>query len=189
MQGWIQLEGWVWGPLPNPPPLGHEKGHNIWSQKKVTENRGFGAAPSPYMYRGGGGVATAHMTSIGPCGCNIVNVIRCHSMSQCHSLSSLTVTKLSCSLQLPSLSLLLPVPLSLPLSLDELVLIDAKEEQKGLQQHSAHSVQIPKITRNLSASRHSHGKFSLQPDTGDILLETTFLVTTFFGVALSHYGP
>ena len=40
-----------------------------------------------------------------PCGCNIVNVIQCHSMSQCHSLSSLTVTELCCLLQLPSLSL------------------------------------------------------------------------------------
>ena len=34
-----------------------------------------------YMGGGGGGDATAHMTSIGPCGCNIVNIIQYHSMS------------------------------------------------------------------------------------------------------------
>ena len=44
---------------------------------------------------------------------------------QCHLLSSLTVTILSSSQQLPLLDLSLSLSLSLPLPLDELVLIDA----------------------------------------------------------------
>ena len=48
-----------------------------WSQKKVPYNRG--SSPQPvHVHGGGGGDATAHMTSIGPCGCNIVNAIRGH---------------------------------------------------------------------------------------------------------------
>ena len=52
---------------------------------------------------------------------------RCHLGSfQCHSLSSLPATKLSCSLQLR----LLDVSLSLTLPLDEPVVIDAKEDKE-----------------------------------------------------------
>ena len=45
---------------------------------------------------------------------------------QCHSLSSLPVTKLSCSLQLR----LLDTSLSMTLPLDEPVVIDAKEDRE-----------------------------------------------------------
>ena len=50
---------------------------------------------------------------------------------QCHSLSSLPVTKLSCSLQLP----LLDVSLSLTLPLDESVVINAKEDKELAPSH------------------------------------------------------
>ena len=69
---------------------------------------------------------------------------------QCHSLSSLTVTIWSCSLQLPLLDLSLSLSVWLTLPLDEPVLMDAKEdkelapsgqkEQKDLQQQKTHTV-------------------------------------------------
>ena len=49
---------------------------------------------------------------------------------QCHSLSSLPVTNLSCSLQLRLLDVSLSRSLSLPLPLDESVVIDAKEDKE-----------------------------------------------------------
>ena len=66
---------------------------------------------------------------------------------QCHSLSSLTVTKLSCLLQLRLLDVSLSLSLSLPLLLDEPVVIDAKEDKElapsdmsaGLSLHSLHA--------------------------------------------------
>ena len=49
---------------------------------------------------------------------------------QCHSLSSLPVTKLSCSLHLRLLDVSLSLSLSLPLPLDEPVVTAAKEDKK-----------------------------------------------------------
>ena len=49
---------------------------------------------------------------------------------QCHSLSSLPVKKLSCSLQLPLLDDSLSLSLLLPLPLDEPVVIDVKEDKE-----------------------------------------------------------
>ena len=98
-----------------------------------------------------------------------------HSMSFNVSMSFIVITHSGKIVLLAAATITVTVAASatIALSLDELLLIDAKEEQQGLQQHSAHGVQIPKITRNLSTSRHSHGKFALQPDTGDILPETS----------------
>ena len=70
---------------------------------------------------------------------------------ECHSLSSLTVTILSCWLQLPLLDLSLSLSLSLPVPMDEPVPIDAKEEeeiapsgnkeQKGQNTHTVYKFQ------------------------------------------------
>ena len=89
---------------------------------------------------------------------------------QCHSPSSLTVTILSCSLQLPLLDRSFSLSLSLPLPLDEPVLIDAKEDTElapsdisadvSLQSTDAGSVLF--LTSPLQAGSQVQGIF-LQP--------------------------
>ena len=69
--------------------------------------------------------ATTHMTGSPVDATLPLNDIECHAMS------SLTVTILSCSLQLPLLDLSLPsLSLLLPPPLDEPLLIDVKEDKE-----------------------------------------------------------
>ena len=67
---------------------------------------------------------TAHLTRTVRCVWTITNVIQGHAS---HLLSSPPVTKLSCSLQLRLLDVSLSLSPSLPLPLDEPIVIDAKE--------------------------------------------------------------
>ena len=104
---------------------------------------------------------------------------------QCHSLSSLTVTILSCPLHLPRLDVSLSLSLSLPLPLDERVLIDAKEDGEAKRNKRAWNYRIQTQCTNT----YSYNKFAVQAGTGDIPPETPCLVTIVLGFALSHYGP
>ena len=61
---------------------------------------------------------------------DIYNLGGAFTVIQCHSLSSLTVTILSCSLQLTPLDLSLSLSVSLPLLVDEPSLIDSKEDKQ-----------------------------------------------------------
>ena len=116
--------------------------------------------------------ATTHMIGTEPCGCNIANAI------QCHSLSSLTVTMLSCSLQLPLLAVMLsgeldgttlPLPLDEP---DEPVLIDAKEDKElAPSENSIH-------TQCTDTSNHE--KLAVQVDTVTVNLQYRQAQETFY---------